>query len=222
MAKKTKQNRASKHVKQAKQRKAAASRNAAAVAASMADLPQSTSESGFGDTATRPLLQAPPGLPGPSDKISEDQTEYDYFSPYPNEGPAHSPNCTQCSDARPELEKIRDFSLTQRERFADRTLHPYVAGKTSLHRSSCTTVEDLAKQGRPLPWDERTESEADVFERELLGFAHAGSLSAYRPNFTVMTAQEAAGWVRARTGPRGGSRFRLCKVCTPGLPAGGA
>ncbi|MFE7045231.1 hypothetical protein ACFU9X_39200 [Streptomyces atratus] len=151
-----------------------------------------------------------------------DQTEYDYFSPYPNEGPDHSPDCTRCADARPDLERIRDLSLAQRERFADRTLHPYVAGKTSLHRSSCTTVEDLAQQGRPLSWGERTESEADVFESELLGFAHAGSLSAYRPNFTVMTAQEAAAWVRSRTGPRGGTRFRLCKICTPDAPTNAA
>ncbi len=79
-----------------------------------------------------------------------DQTEYDYFSPYPNEGPDHSPDCTQCADARPELEKIRDYALAQRERFADQALHPYVAGKTSLHRSSCPTVEDLAHQSRPL------------------------------------------------------------------------
>ncbi|WP_329564433.1 hypothetical protein OG711_38620 (plasmid) [Streptomyces uncialis] len=149
-----------------------------------------------------------------------DQTEYDYFSP--NEGPDHSPGCTRCAEARPELEKIRDFALAQKERFADQTLHPYVAGKTSLHRSSCSTLEGLAQQGRPLSWDEETESPADVFEGELLGFAHADVLSAYRPNFTVMTAQEAAGWVRARTGPRGGTRFRLCKVCTPDLPAGGA
>ncbi len=60
-----------------------------------------------------------------------------------------------------------------------------------------------------------------MFEGELLGFAHARVLSAYRPNFTVMTDQEAAGWVRARTGPRGGTRFRVCKVCTPDLPADG-
>ncbi|MFG2569178.1 hypothetical protein ACGFR6_27595 [Streptomyces sp. NPDC048567] len=151
-----------------------------------------------------------------------DQTEYDYFSPYPNEGPDHSPDCTRCAEARPELEKIRDFALAQRERFTDQTRHPYVAGKTSLHRSSCSTVEDLAQQGRPLSWGEKTESSADVFEGELLGFAHADVLSAYKPNFTVMTAQEAAGWVQARTGPRGGTRFRLCKVCTPDLPASGA
>ncbi|MEU0102948.1 hypothetical protein [Streptomyces sp. NPDC006267] len=149
-----------------------------------------------------------------------DQTEYDYFSP--NEGPDHSPDCTQCAEARPELEKIRDFALTQKERFAEPTLHPYVAGKTTLHRSSCSTMEGIARQGVPLSWGERTESEADVFEGQLLGFAHARVLSAYRRNFNVMTAQEAAGWVRARTGPRGGTRFRLCKVCTPGLPADGA
>ncbi|SCK62622.1 hypothetical protein YUWDRAFT_06558 [Streptomyces sp. AmelKG-D3] len=120
-----------------------------------------------------------------------------------------------------QLEKIRDFALAQRDRFADQTLHLYVAGKTSLHRSSCPTVEDLAHQGRPLSWDEKTESAADVFEGELLGFAHTRALSAYRPNFTVMTDQEAAGWVRARTGPRGGTRFRVCKFCTPNRPADG-
>lgn len=150
------------------------------------------------------------------------ETEYDYFSPYPNEGPAHSPDCARCAEVRPELEKIRDYALTQRERFADQTLYPYVAGKTSLHCSSCSTVEDLAEQGRPLSWGEQTESATDVFERELLGFAHARVLSAYRPNFTVMTGQEAAGWVRARTGPRDGTRFRVCKVCAPDLPADGA
>ncbi|MFB8106863.1 hypothetical protein ACFC3O_29300 [Streptomyces sp. NPDC056007] len=61
-----------------------------------------------------------------------------------------------------------------------------------------------------------------MFEGELLGFAHAGVLSAYQPNFTVMTTQEAAGWVRARVGPRGGTRFRVCKVCTPNIPTDGA
>ncbi|MGW3303987.1 hypothetical protein [Streptomyces rubiginosohelvolus] len=149
------------------------------------------------------------------------ETEYDYFSPYPNEGPDHSPDCARCAEARPELEKIRDFALAQKERFADQALHPYVAGKTSLHRSSCPTVEDLARQGVPLS-GEGTESAADVFEGALLGFAHVRVLSAYRPNFTVMTDREAAGWVQARTGPRGGTRFRVCKVCTPDLPADGA
>ncbi|MFI9019304.1 hypothetical protein ACIGZI_35340 [Streptomyces griseus] len=151
-----------------------------------------------------------------------DQTEYDYFSPHPDEGPDHSPQCTQCAAARPELEKIKNFALTQRERFADQHLHPYVAGKTSLHRSNCSTVEDLARQGRPLSGEEGTESEADVFEAELPEFAHARLLTAYQPNFTVMTAREAAEWVRARTGPRGGTRYRLCKICTPAPPADGA
>ncbi|MGA6172552.1 hypothetical protein ACPEIF_20165 [Streptomyces sp. NPDC012600] len=136
-----------------------------------------------------------------------------------NEGPAHSPDCTRCVQARPALEKIRHVVLAQRDRFSDQTLHPYVAGKISLHRSSCSTVEDLAL---PPPSGEGTDPAADQFERELLGFAHAQVLSSYRPNLSVMTAQEAAGWVRARTGPRGGARFRLCKLCAPRLPVDGA
>ncbi|MFJ8692811.1 hypothetical protein [Streptomyces roseolilacinus] len=149
--------------------------------------------------------------------------EYDYFAQYPNEGPDHSPDCTQCAAARSELERIRDHALTQRERFADQVAYPYVAGSTALHRSGCSTVEHISRYGQGLSWGDPSvpeASEAEVFEGELLGFAHAQVLSAYGQNFTVMTTQETVEWIRGRTGPRGGTKLRLCKICTPEVPEG--
>lgn len=148
-------------------------------------------------------------------------TEYDYFAQYPNEEPDHSPHCTQSADARPELERIRDHALFQKERIADQSTHPYVGGSTALHRSCCSVVEHISRYGQGLVWGDPSvaaESETEVFEGELLGFAHARTLSAYGQNFTVMTTQEAAEWIRSRTGPRGGTKFRLCKICTPDMP----
>lgn len=147
--------------------------------------------------------------------------EYDYFAQYPNEEPDHSPDCTQCADARPELERIRDHALIQKERFADQSSYPYVAGSTALHRSCCSVVERISQYGQPVLWGDASvpaPSENDVFEGELLRFAHARMLSAYGQNFTVMTTQEAVEWTRSRTGPRGGTKFRLCKICTPDAP----
>jgi hypothetical protein len=152
--------------------------------------------------------------------MAEYETDYDYFAQHPNEGPDHSPNCAQCADARPELERIRDFSLIQRRRIADQSTYPYVRGSTALHRSCCSVVERISRYGQPLWGDPSVpeQAEAEVFEGELPQFAHARMLSAYGQNFTVMTTQETAEWIHSHTGPRGGTKFRLCKICTPDVP----
>ncbi|WP_275883758.1 hypothetical protein [Streptomyces sp. FXJ1.172] len=50
--------------------------------------------------------------------------------------------------------------------------------------------------------------------------AHSGTTnSGWATHMKVMDTQDAAAWITEHIGPRGGVRYRLCRICTPVLPA---
>ncbi|MEV5729745.1 hypothetical protein AB0N50_28730 [Streptomyces pharetrae] len=125
-----------------------------------------------------------------------------------------APGCQVCAEAREEFAAIRAASLMQRRRFHEPDRYPYAAGKHTLHRSACRQIEQrvggVEGDGSP------------QLHGALTRFAHDGALSSgWATHMRVMEPAEAATWVKERTGPRGGTRYRLCGICAPVPPESG-
>ena len=119
--------------------------------------------------------------------------------------------CPVCAGARAEFDAIATESFMHKMRLADPDRHPYAAGKTTLHRSNCPRVARYVGQADPVgsPWS----------LAGLPAFAHHGVLSTtWAAGMRVMTAEEAAEWVRWQTDPRQGIGYKLCCHCLSPLP----
>ncbi len=169
---------------------------------------------------TKPALPAPPSLDGlyPPNCHRERWEEYQYSGDErPNEEDEWCPRwrtgqCPVCEDSRADFDLIRAASVEQRRRFDDRAVHPFAAGKRTLHRSSCRHVEQSVG-------GVATEEHSDLLNEDLPWFAHRGSAnSGWAAGMLVMTDAEAVAWVRERVGPRGGAKYQLCRICQPSLP----
>ncbi|MFK0264230.1 hypothetical protein ACIQU1_23350 [Streptomyces angustmyceticus] len=56
-------------------------------------------------------------------------------------------------------------------------------------------------------------------EGALTAFAHEGvTNTGWATHMRVLDGQEAAVWITERIGPRGGARYRLCRICRPAMP----
>jgi len=125
-----------------------------------------------------------------------------------------APGCQVCAEAREEFAAIRAASLVQRRRLEEPDRYPYAAGKHTLHRSACRQIEQQVGgvEGDDSSWPHGA----------LTSFAHDGTLSSgWATHMRVMDPDEAATWVKERTGPRGGTRYRLCGICAPVPPESG-
>ncbi|MFI1701464.1 hypothetical protein ACH419_36665 [Streptomyces bobili] len=122
--------------------------------------------------------------------------------------------CRLCAEAREQFDAIRAESVEQRRRFDEPDRYPYAAGKHALHQATCREIEQSVGrvQGDDSIW----------MQGALTRFAHEGTLnSGWATHKRLMEPGEAAAWVAERIGPRGGIRYRLCRICTPGLPVAG-
>ncbi|MFJ4518971.1 hypothetical protein [Streptomyces sp. NPDC088816] len=114
---------------------------------------------------------------------------------------------------RAEFEALRAASLKQRRRCVKPDRHPYTAGHRTLHQSVCPRTRE---------WIGGIEDESPWMRQNLREFAHAGITNGgWATHMRVLEAGEAAAWVAERIGPRGGLHYRLCRICTPALPAAG-
>ncbi|MEU9263600.1 hypothetical protein AB0D68_34985 [Streptomyces sp. NPDC048212] len=121
--------------------------------------------------------------------------------------------CKVCDAAKEEFAAIAATTLTHRKRLQDPATYPYAGGKHTLHSSVCReTKERVGKiPGPDDPWNNDA--------RNLRQFAHEGLLnSSWATHMVMLTPQEALQWIYDRTGPRGGSQYKLCKVCRPQAP----
>ncbi|MFF9091088.1 hypothetical protein ACF1BE_32940 [Streptomyces sp. NPDC014991] len=120
-------------------------------------------------------------------------------------------DCHDCAEARERFAAIRAESVVQRNRFDEPARYPYAAGKHTLHRVGCREVEQSVGQvkGDDSTW----------MHGALTRFAHEGTTdSGWATHMRVMDSRQAAAWVTERIGPRGGVRYRLCRICAPALP----
>ncbi|MEU8473433.1 hypothetical protein AB0F30_37200 [Streptomyces sp. NPDC029006] len=134
------------------------------------------------------------------------------------EGPAEvsvcAAGCPVCAEAGERFTAIRAQSVEQRRRFDQPDRYPYAAGKHTLHQATCREITQSVGQvqGDDSIW----------MQGALTRFAHDGTLdSGWATHKRMMEPGEAAAWVAERIGPRGGIRYRLCRICTPQLPAAG-
>jgi hypothetical protein len=120
--------------------------------------------------------------------------------------------CRDCAEAKQQFDAIRAESVVQRRRFDEPDRYPYAAGKHTLHHIACREVEQSVGHvgGDDSVW----------MQGALTRLAHEGTTNTgWATHMRVMEPGEAAAWVRERIGPRGGARYRLCRICTPTLPA---
>ena len=124
---------------------------------------------------------------------------------------SHCPSgCPVCAEAQERFNAIRAHSLVQRRRYDEPDRYPYAAGKRTLHRVGCREVAPLV--GQIKTDDSRLYGALSEFAHEELVCAGWGT------HMWVMDSQEAAAWITERIGPRGGTLYRLCRICTPELP----
>lgn len=119
--------------------------------------------------------------------------------------------CPVCAGARAEFDAIAAKSFMHKVRLSDPNRHPYAAGKTTLHLSSCPRVARYVGRAEPVgsPW----------CLAGLPAFAHHGVCSTtWAAGMQVMTAEEAAEWVRWQTDPRHGTGYKLCCHCLSPVP----
>lgn len=120
--------------------------------------------------------------------------------------------CPVCVSARAEFDAIAAESFMHKVRLSDPDLYPYAAGRTTLHLSSCLRVARYVGRAEPegSPWS----------LAGLPAFAHHGVCSTtWAAGMQVMTADEAAEWVRWQNDPRHGSGYKLCCHCLSPVPA---
>ncbi|MGW2181574.1 hypothetical protein ACWCXX_26435 [Streptomyces sp. NPDC001732] len=120
--------------------------------------------------------------------------------------------CQVCAGAEEQFNTIRASSIEQRHRFDEPDRYPYAAGKHTLHRTTCRMVERSVGQ---VGSDDSTRMRG-----ALTTLAHEGTTdTGWATHMRVMEPGEAAVWAAERIGPRGGIRYRLCRICTPTPPA---
>ncbi len=118
--------------------------------------------------------------------------------------------CAVCSASKPDFEARQAEVNAQRERLAAPDSYPFAAGTRTLHRSVCRDAQTAGN------WEAFGAWNAVQAQRRLLReFAHHDNRG---PDMRVLTADEAAEWVRRRIGPRGGMQYRLCRLCSPESP----
>lgn len=125
--------------------------------------------------------------------------------------------CGVCEAAEAKFQEISARTLVERERLKDPVTYPYTAGKHTLHSSSCAqAVKSIGTGDKPF-WS--TGSEEDDWQRNLRDFAHEQiTNSDWATHMVMLTCDDAVKWVEERTGSRGGTRYKLCKICRPQAP----
>lgn len=115
-------------------------------------------------------------------------------------------DCERCQANRSEVQQHLLEGERRRQRYRDPQRYPFAVSGTTIHTISCHTVPNLPGQ-----WDT-----AEELDRTVFWFTHRGGMPVlpYEP----LTTEELERWRAERTGPQGGRRYRLCKVCDPQVP----
>lgn len=144
-----------------------------------------------------------------------DEDESAKAAPWGSDCPA---GCTVCAGAKAEFDALAEKSKMHKKRLLEPEAHPYAAGKHTLHRSLCARVKEhlgtAGSDNRPFRRDDLSFRREDLREFAHHGYRNAG----WAALMTVMTANEAVEWTRARVGPRGGTKYKLCHICQPECP----
>lgn len=119
--------------------------------------------------------------------------------------------CPVCADARAEFDAIAAESFVHKVRLSDPEHYPYAAGRHTLHLSSCPKVARFVGRVEPIG--------SPFCLAGLASFAHYGVFStAWAAGMQVMTADEAAEWVRGHGDPHESAGYKACTHCLPPVP----
>ncbi len=128
--------------------------------------------------------------------------------------------CPACAQGREGLDRFLEGVNERYRRYREPTLYPFSAGKHTLHRTRCSTTDfEMWGGGLSEPL------EGSTYDAVLMNYSHLPEQnrdgrfeSRYPyPAFLAMTEQEALEWVKERIGPKGGKKYKLCRICAPDL-----
>ncbi|OLZ51633.1 hypothetical protein BS329_15310 [Amycolatopsis coloradensis] len=122
-------------------------------------------------------------------------------------------DCPACEAARPEFDAHNDEYQRRVDRARHLDRYPFAVSKSSIHTSSC----HMAKQGLGISPARADDGGGLLYRHKLRSFVHG-----FRGDMTLpcllVTDDELSRWRAERTGPEGGRRYRLCKICDPHVP----
>jgi hypothetical protein len=123
-------------------------------------------------------------------------------------------DCPRCKANATEVRALLDQAAERRVRLQHPDRYAVAVSGSSVHRIDCRMVHNSA---RTLRFAQDTEDDSEsLFRSELHMFTHNGVRPAL-PHL-ALTFDEYDRWRAEHTGPAGGLRYRLCKVCDPDVP----
>ncbi|AYF78318.1 hypothetical protein D7D52_35870 [Nocardia yunnanensis] len=111
------------------------------------------------------------------------------------------------------VRKRLDEAARRRARFQEPDRYAVAVSGSSVHRLDCRVVRESTGT---LAFEGEDEREGGLFDSEVHHYTHDGVMPGL-PHL-ALTLDEYDRWRAERTGPQGGLRYRLCKVCDPPVP----
>lgn len=111
--------------------------------------------------------------------------------------------CVACDDAGDEYAEAIARCNRARARFDDARTYPYLVSQSAIHQWDCHHFTGRLPEGAG-------SSLGDYVQNVRPGGSER--------DLERLTAEEAVAWMDARTGPKGGQRWRRCRSCQPALP----
>ncbi|WP_067574452.1 hypothetical protein [Nocardia acidivorans] len=121
-------------------------------------------------------------------------------------------DCPRCLANYDTIRVRHAESARRRARALDPGLYPVAVTNSTVHRVTC---REVARTHRSPRFDSDTDDD-DMFRHEVKSFTHRGIT--YELPHAPLTADEYDRWRAERTGPHGGLKYRLCKICDPAVP----
>ena len=111
--------------------------------------------------------------------------------------------CVDCDNAADQYAEAVARCERARARFDDPSTYPYLVSQSAIHDWDCYHFTGRLPQG---------------VGASLSDYVHNVLPGGPDSDLARLTADEAVAWMDARTGPKGGLRWRRCRSCQPALP----
>jgi hypothetical protein len=117
-------------------------------------------------------------------------------------------DCDVCQAAEPGYRRIAAETQARIAKALDTENYPYIINGSTAHLATCS-------HAAPHRWQAQAPSEQD-FRRRLQMYAHREGIVEYQGE--PVDWDGLVRWTQANVGPKGGIRYKACKVCRPHLP----
>lgn len=111
--------------------------------------------------------------------------------------------CVDCDSAVDEYAEAVARCERARARFDNSNTYPFLVSQSAIHEWDCYHFAGRFPEGAG---------------SSLSDYVHNVRPGGSESDLARLTAEEAVAWMDARTGPKGGLRWRRCRSCQPALP----